>query len=175
MKLRFILLAGLVLFSAACNMTKPEKYFDVSVLNANLVGRFGGKEIYQMLQETPQTYDEKSKKMVKSSYYDRVKFRISYMEKAYKDVQALSETEETKPMIEASKDLFVYTIDKVNNGYLSIAAMKDAHVADDSIKQAAVNFDQLYYEAFSKKYNKLMELGKAYADKHDIKVKFHEF
>ncbi|MCS3798963.1 hypothetical protein [Niastella sp. OAS944] len=175
MKLRFILSAGVVLFFAACNMTKPEKYFDVSVLNANLVGRFGGKEIYDMLQETPQSYDEKSKKMVPSSYYDRVKFSISYMEKAYKDVQALSETEETKPMIEASKDLFGYTLDKVKNGYLSIAAMKDAHVADDSIKQAAVNFDQLYYEAFSKKYNKLMDLGKAYADKHDIKVKFNAF
>jgi hypothetical protein len=175
MKLRFILSAGLVISFAACNMTTPKKYFDVSVLNANTFARFGGEEIYQMLQETPQTYDEKSKKMVQSSYVDHVKYRISYAEKVYKDVQALSETEETKPMIEASRDLFGYAIDKERNGYLSIAAMKDAHVAEDSIKQAAVNFDQLYQEAFSQKYNKLMELGKVYADKHDIKVQFHKF
>lgn len=175
MKLRFILLAGMVLFFAACNTTTPERYFSVSVLNANGVGRFGGKEIYDMLQETPQSYDEKSKKMMPSSYVDHVKFRISYDENAYKDVQALSVTEETKPMIEASKDLFGFAIDKEKDGYLSIAAMKDAHVADDSIKQAAVKFDQLYYEAFSQKYNKLMALGKAYADKHNIKVKFNAF
>jgi hypothetical protein len=156
-------------------MTTPQRYFNVSVLNANGVGRFGGKEIYDMLQETPQSYDEKSKKMIPSSYLDHVKFRISYDENAYKDVQALPVTEETKPMIEASKDLFGYAIDKEKDGYLSLAAMKDAHVGDDSIKQAAVRFDQLYYEAFSQKYNKLMELGKAYADKHDLKVKFNAF
>lgn len=175
MKLRFILSAGVVLFFAACNMTTPKKYFDVSVLNANGVGRFGGKEIYDMLQEKPQSYDEKSKKMVPASYLDHVKFRISYDEQAYKDVQALPVTEETKPMIEASKDMFGYAIEKEKDGYLSIAAMKDAHIGDDSIKQAAVKFDELYYEAFSQKYNKLMELGKAYADKHNIKVKFHAF
>src|SRR5689334_519068 len=99
MQLRFILSAGVVLFFAACNMTTPKKYFDVSVLNANGVGRFGGKEIYDMLQEKPQSYDEKSKKMVPSSYLDCVKFRISYDENALKDVQALPVTEETKPMI----------------------------------------------------------------------------
>ena len=175
MKLRFILSAGLVLSLAACNTATPEHSFDVAVLNAITLSRFGGKEIYEMLQETPQSYDEKSKKMVQSSYVDHVKFRIMYAEKAYKDVQALSETEETKPMIETSRDLFGYTIDKEKNGYLSIAAMKDAHVADDSIKLAAVRFNELYQDAFSKKYDKLMELGKAYADKHHIKVEFHKF
>ncbi|MFL5743152.1 MAG: hypothetical protein ACJ751_00705 [Niastella sp.] len=175
MKLRFILSAGVVLSLAACNTPTPEHSFDVAVLNANTFARFGGKEIYEMLQETPQSYDEKSKKMVQSSYVDHVKFRLMYAEKAYKDVQALSETEETKPMIEASRDLFGYTIDKEKNGYLSIAAMKDAHVADDSIKLAAVRFEQLYQNAFSEKYKKLMELGKVYADKHHIKVEFHKF
>lgn len=175
MKLRTILSAGVVLSLVACNTTTPERYFDVSVLNANTLGRFGGKEIYEMLQEAPQTYDEKSKKMVSSSYVDHVKFRIAYAEKAYQDIQALPETEETKAMIEASKDLFGYAIDKEKNGYLSIAAMKDAHAAEDSIKQAAVSFNQQYADAFGQKYDKLMELGKAYADKHHIKVEFHKF
>jgi hypothetical protein len=175
MKLQFILSAGIVLSLAACNTATPEHSFDVSVLNANTLSRFGGKEIYDMLQETPQSYDEKSKRMEQSSYVDHVKFRITYAEKAYKDVQALSETEETKPMIEASRDLFGYTIDKEKNGYLSIAAMKDAHVTDDSIKLAAVKFNELYQDTFSQKYNKLMELGKLYADKHHIKVEFHKF
>jgi hypothetical protein len=175
MKLRSILSAGIMLSLAACNTTTPERYFDVSVLNANTIGRFGGKEIYEMLQEAPQSYDEKSKKMVSSSYVDYVKFKMAYTEKAYKDVQALPETEETKSMIDASKDLFGYTIDKEKDGYLAIAAMKDAHAADDSIKQAAVNFEQQYVDAFGKKYDKLMELGKAYAEKHHIKVEFHKF
>jgi hypothetical protein len=175
MKLQFIVSAGIALSLAACNTATPERTFDISVLNANTLSRFGGKEIYDMLQETPQSYDEKSKKMVQSSYVDHVKFRIAYAEKAYKDVQALPETEETKPMIEASRDLFSYTIDKQKNGYLSIAAMKDAHVADDSIKMAAVKFNELYEGPFSQKYDKLMELGKAFADKHHIKVEFHKF
>jgi len=175
MKLQFILSAGVVLSLAACNTATPERSFDVAVLNANTLARFGGKEIYGLLQETPQSFDEKSKQMVQSSYVDHVKFRIAYSEKAYKDVQALPETEETKPMIEASRDLFAYAIDKEKNGYLSIAAMKDAHVSEDSIQLAAVRFNEQYQDAFGKKYEKLMELGKAFADKHHIKVEFHKF
>jgi len=175
MKLRTILSTGLAFSLAACNTVTPEKAFDVAVLNANTLSRFGGKEIFEMLQEPPQAYDEKTKQMAQSSYVDHVKFRIAYSEKAYNDVQALAATEETKPMIEASKDLFSYTIDKEKNGYLSIAAMKDAHVSDDSIKLAAIKFEQLYQQAFSQKYDKLMDLGKTFADKHHIKVEFHKF
>lgn len=170
-----MLSAGIVLSLAACNTTTPEKYFDVSVLNANAIGRFGGKEIYETLQETPQSFDEKSKKMVPSSYVEYVKFRTSYAEKAYKDVQALKETEETKAMLNASKDLFSFAVDKQKKDYLSIAAMKDAHAPDDSIKQAAIRFNEQYQDAFAQKYDKLMELGKAYADKHNIKIQFHKF
>lgn len=175
MKLKSILSAGIVLSLAACNTTTPERYFDVAVLNANAISRFGGKEIYEMLKETPQSYDEKSKAMVQSSYVDHVKFRITYAEKAYKDVQALKETEDAKPILDASKDLFGFTVDKEKNGYLSIAALKDAHVSEDSIKQVAVGFDEQYQNAFSQKYDKLMELGKAYANKHNIKVQFNKF
>ena len=83
-----------------------------------------------------------------------------YTEKAYKDVQALSETEETKPMIETSRDLFGYTIDKEKNGYLSIAAMKDAHVQMIRSSWLLLKLNELYQDALSKKYDKLMELGK---------------
>jgi len=175
MKLSAIFSLGIVLSLAACNSTTPDRYFDVSVLNANAIGRFGGKEIYEMLKETPQSFDQKTKQMVPSSYVEYVKFKIAYAEKAYKDVQELPETEETKPMLDASKDLFSYAVDKQKSGYLSIAAMKDAHAADSSIEQAAVNFHQQYAAAFSQKYDKLMEIGKAYADKHHIKVEFHKY
>lgn len=175
MKLSAVFSVGILLLLTACNTTTPEKYFDVSVLNANAIGRFGGKEIYEMLKETPQSYDQKTKQMVPSSYVEYVKFKIAYAEKAYNDVLALPETEDTKPMIEASKDLFSYAVDKQKNGYLSIAAMKDAHAADSSIEQAAVKFHEQYAEAFSQKYDKLMELGKTYADKNHIKVEFHKY
>jgi hypothetical protein len=175
MNVRAILSVGIVLLLAACNTITPEKYFDVSVLNANAIGRFGGKEIYEMLKETPQSFDQKSKQMVPSSYVEYVKFKMAYAEKAYKDVQALPETEETKPMLEASKDLFGYAVDKQKSGYLAIAAMKDAHAADSSIEQAAVTFHEQYAATFSQKYDKLMDIGKAYADKHHIKVEFHKF
>lgn len=175
MKLRALSSIGAVLLFTACNMTSPDKYFDVSVLNANAISSFGGKEIYQMLQETPQAYDDKTKKMITSSYVDHVKFRIAYAEKAYKDVQALTETEDAKPILDASKDLFSYTVENEKSGYLTIAAMKDAHAADDSIKQAAVIFDQQFRDGFDKKYDKLMEVGKAYATKHNIKVEFNKF
>ncbi|KAA2242942.1 hypothetical protein F0L74_10480 [Chitinophaga agrisoli] len=175
MKRRNILSVGLMLSLSACNMTTPEEYFDRTVLNANLISHFGGKEIYDMLQGDPQSYDEKSKKMVPSSYVDQVKWRIGSTEKAYKDILEMKETEETKAMLEASKDLFSFAVDKEKNGYLSIAAMKDAHAPDDSIKQAVSNFDQQYQDTFGQKYDKLMELGKAYADKNHLKVGFTKF
>jgi uncharacterized protein (DUF1330 family) len=175
MNLRNILSVGLILSLSACNMTTPDQYFDTAVLNANAISHFGGKEIYESLQAAPQAYDDKSKKMVTSTYVDCVKMKIQYPEKAYNDVLALKETAETKPMLDASKDLFSFAVDKEKNGYLAIAAMKDANQPDDSIKQAAIKFDEQYQETFSKKYDKLMEVGKAFADKNHIKVEFNKF
>lgn len=153
-------------------MATPEKSFDVAVLNSNTITSFSGKEIYGWLQSPPQVYDIKSKQMVASSYVDYVKFKFSYAEKALKDIQALPVTEETKPMIEASKDLFAYAVDKEENGYVAIATMKDKHMADDQIKVAAIDFNNKYMPEFEQKYNKLMDIGKGFAAKHNIKATF---
>ena len=121
---------SLILLTAltACNMTSPEKYFDVTVLNSNTITQFGGKEIYDWLHENPQTYNAQTKQMAPSSYVDCVKFKFSFAEKALQDIQALPVTEEAKPMIEASKDLFGFAVDKEKTGYVSIAALKESTI-----------------------------------------------
>ena len=160
-----------LLFS--CNMVTPEKAFDVAVLNTNTITSFGGREIYDWLQSPPMAYDAKSKQMVASSYVDCVKFKFSYAEKALKDIQELPVTEETKPMIEASKDLFAYAVDKEEKGYVAIAKMKDDHAPDDQIAAAAADFTDKYRAEFQQKYDKLVEIGKGFAAKHDIKATFN--
>lgn len=171
MKIALFIVAVFLLSS--CTMTSPERYFDIAVLNSNTISQFGGKEIYDWLRTQPQTYDEKSKQMVTSSYVDYVKFKFSYAEKALRDIEALTVTEDTKPMIEASRDLFSYAVDKERSGYVSIAAMKDHHASDEEIKAAAIDFNKQFQAEFGQKYDKMIEIGKAYAGKHNIKADFH--
>ncbi len=156
-----------------CNFATPENYFDKAVLNANSISRFGGVEIAEWLKSKPEIYDQQKKQMVASSYVDFFKFKMSYAEKALSDIAELKETAETKPMLDASKQLFSFVLEQERLGYLNIAQMKDAHMADTAIGQAIAKFDEQNEQAFSTKYDALMQSGKAFADKNHIQVTFH--
>jgi hypothetical protein len=157
----------------ACNFASPENYFDRAVLNSNAISRFGSTEIKEWLSSKPEIYDQQKKAMVPSSYVDFFKFKMSYAEKALNDIADLKETAETKPMLDASKALFSFVLQKEKSAYLDIARMKDQNMPDAAIRQAIARFDDQNLQPFSDKYDVLIKLGKTYADKHHIQVSFN--
>ncbi|MBZ4035679.1 ABC transporter permease [Flavobacterium sp. 17A] len=166
-----ITIIGSLTFTS-CNNFSPEKTFDVAVLNSNLLSRFGGKEISSKLESEAQVYDESQKKMIPSSYQDAFKYDISNLEIRLKSISEIPEDDDNKEMLQASKDLFSYVIAKQKEGYLPIAKMKDEKASPEQIQQAIADFDASTQTEVDAKFNKLMAVGKAYAEKHNIDAKF---
>lgn len=166
-----VVIAG-SLISVSCNRFTPEKTFDIAVLNSNLLSRFGGKEISSKLESEAQVYDESQKKMIPSSYQDAFKYDISNLEVRLKSITEIPEDDDNKEMLQASKDLFSYVIAKQKEGYLPIAKMKDEKASPEQIQKAITDFDASTQTEVDAKFNKLMTVGKAYAEKHNIDAKF---
>lgn len=169
--LLFVLIATSLVFTS-CNNLSPEKTFDIAALNSNLLSRFGSKEINYKLESEPQVYDETQKKMIPSSYYDYFKFDITNLETQFKRIQEINEDDDNKELLQASKDLFSYAIAKQKEGYLPIAKLKDEKASPEQIEKAIADFDASTQNEIDAKFTKLMNVAKAYTEKHNIDAKF---
>ncbi|WP_289663806.1 hypothetical protein [Flavobacterium panacagri] len=167
----FLVLIATALVSSSCNNLSPEKTFEIAALNANLLSRFGSKEINEKLQSEPQIYDEGQKKMIPSSYYDAFKYDISNLEARFQTIKDIAEDDDNKEFLQASKDLFTYAIAKQKEGYLPIAKMKDEKASPEQIEKAIADFDASTQNDIDAKFTKLMNEAKAYAEKHNINAK----
>lgn len=165
-----LLIAG-SLFFTSCNNYTPEKTFEIAVLNSNLLSSFGSTQINQQLASDPQVYNDTTKNMVPSSYYDSFQFQIADLEKRFKTIAEIKENQDNKELLAASKDLFSYAIAKEKEGYLPIAKMKDKKVSPEQIEKAIADFDASTQDDIEVKFTKLMNVAKAYVAKHNINAK----
>lgn len=165
-----LLIAG-SLFFTSCNNYTPEKTFEIAVLNSNLLSSFGSTQINQQLASDPQVYNDTTKNMVSSSYYDSFQFQIADLEKRFKTIAEIKENQDNKELLAASKDLFSYAIAKEKEGYLPIAKMKDKKVSPEQIEKAIADFDASTQDDIEVKFIKLMNVAKAYVAKHNINAK----
>lgn len=166
----FLLLIAVNFFFTSCSLT-PEKTFETAVLNSNLLSDFGGKQINRLLESEPQVYDESTKKMISSSYYDYFKFQIADLDKRLESIKEIKEDDDNRELLEASKDLFTYAIAKQKEGYLPIAKLKDEKASPEQIKKAIADFDASTQTEIEAKFAKLMNAAQAYVDKHNIYAK----
>lgn len=164
-----LIAASLVLTS--CTNLSPEKTFEIAALNSNLLSRFGSKDINFKLESEPQIYDETQKKMIPSSYQDYFKFDIANLETQLKKIKDIKEDDDNRELLQASKDLFSYAIAKEKEGYLPIAKMKDEKASPEQIEKAIADFDASTQNDIESKFTKLMNVAKAYVEKHNINAK----
>ncbi|MFD1601990.1 hypothetical protein ACFSJW_24325 [Flavobacterium artemisiae] len=168
----FLVLIATSLTFTSCNSVSPQKTFEIAVLNSNLLSRFGSKEINEKLQSEAMVYDQSQKKMIPSSYHDAFKYDITNLETRFQTIKDIPEDEDNKELLQASKDLFSYVITKQKEGYLPIAKMKDEKAPDEQIQKAMSDFDASTQTEADAKFTKLMNVGKAYAEKHNIDATF---
>ncbi len=159
------------LISTSCTNLSPEKTFEIAALNTNLLSRFGSKDINYKLESEPQVYDESKKNMVPSSYYDYFKFDIANLETQFNRIKEIEEDDDNRELLQASKDLFGYAIAKQKEGYLPIAKMKDEKASPEQIQKAIADFDASTQSDIDAKFIKLMNVAKAYVEKHNINAK----
>jgi len=77
-------------------------------------------------------------------------------------------TKDTQPLLEASKDLFQFTLESYRTDHLQIAKMIDRQAPQEEVAEAMEALDKKSYEAFLVKYDKLYNIGIQYAKDHHI-------
>ncbi|MBG9377639.1 hypothetical protein I5907_15450 [Panacibacter sp. DH6] len=166
-----------VLFSAtllvACNTATPDKYFDIAVLNCNVLHGFANDILLQELQNPGVKLVEGStEKTEPLTRKEVIESKISYIEESYSKVRDLKETAETKEMLSASKAVYAYVLPVYKNEYTQLAKKFDEGAPADELDAMAQHITTTYAAGFEKLMTALTDAGKPYAAKNNIPVKW---
>jgi len=161
-------------FVSACNFTTPENYFDEAVLNVNLITPFGGQAILDSLAHpsvrlVPGTKDQTTP----MTRHEIVENQIQSVEANLNKIKSLPDSEETREMVQTSIKLHEFVLPVYKNEYLELAKLYDEGGSQQNRLAKAQEIDTKYLAGYKALFGRLIELGKAYAAKHNIKVEWH--
>ncbi|MCG2615494.1 hypothetical protein LZZ85_14435 [Terrimonas sp. NA20] len=163
-------LSAVILFSG-CEDATPERYFDLAVLNSNLIVGFANDGFQRELDQPSVMLVEGSRDSSRPmKRKDVVDDKIRFVEGNLTKLKDLKETTDTKDILHASIQLHEFILPVYRNEYQSLASMYDDGAHNDSIRTAAAAIHDKYSADFEEKYNNLINSGKNFATKHKITV-----
>lgn len=158
----------LLLSSCTAN---PENYFDIAVLNVNMMTQFASESGDRELQSPSVKLKEgTTSETVQMTRKEVVENKIAYIEENYKKLQGLKETEETKNLLKASLALYEYVLPVYKKEYVQLADMYDKGEPQEKISAMEKSMHDNYYARFDALSNTLFAEGKSYATKNNIPV-----
>jgi hypothetical protein len=163
-----ILAAGLVLIG--CNHPSPEKYFDITVLNTNVVVGFANEGMARELESPSVQLVKNTDAVVPMKRVDVINSKIEFAETNLAKIEKLDASGDNKEMVEASRDLFNYIIPVYKNEYMQLAKLYDADASKEQITTLMTSVQTKYFPRYEALSNKLIAHGKVYAAAHNIKV-----
>jgi hypothetical protein len=165
----FLATAIICLLFSSCS-PKPEKYFDVAVLNANMVSDFGGRLEYE-LEHPSVTLVEGTKDQTRPMKRSEIiENKIQIVEEHFNEIKALKETDDSRDILKASIALHEYVLPVFKTEYRQLAGLYDNGAAKEEIATYQQSIWDKYGKRFSQLFEALTDAGKKYASKHDIKV-----
>ena len=158
---------------SSCNNATPENYFDEAVLNVNLITPFGGQTaLYSLAHPSvklvPGTKDQTTPMTRKEIVDDQ----IQRVEGNLTKIKALPDSEETRDMVQTSMKLHEFVLPIYRTEYRELAKLYDENGSQQERVAKAREIDTKYSAGYQALFNRLVELGKAYAAKHHIKVEW---
>ncbi|MBV8275648.1 MAG: hypothetical protein JO170_10390 [Verrucomicrobia bacterium] len=158
---------------SSCNFTTPENYFDEAVLNVNLITPFGGRAALNSLAHpsvklVPRTKDQTTPMTRKEIVEDQ----IQRVEGNLTKIKALPDSEETRDMVQTSIKLHEFVLPVYKTEYRELAKLYDENGSQQERVSKAQEIDTKYLAGYQALFKHLVELGKAYATKHHIKVEW---
>ena len=157
------------LLLTACNTASHEKYFDVAVLNSNLLVGFANDGMARELESPSVKMNEKGQP-VAMKRGEVMSSKIQFVEDTFEKLKGLKETEDTKDMLQTSRALYEYVLPVYKTEYVQLARSYDGDAPKEQIHSQLQAIHDKYYQGFNELYTKLIDIGKAYAAKHNIKV-----
>ncbi|SFE27291.1 hypothetical protein SAMN05518672_105123 [Chitinophaga sp. CF118] len=157
----------------ACNLVSPEMNFDIAVLNCNMITGISGDGLMNELESPSAKLAEGSKtQVVAMTRKETIDLKIHFIEENLKKLNKLIKTEDTKEMIQTSTSLNEYVLAIYKNEYSELAKMYDEGAPREQIQLKGQSIHDKYNTKFEELFEKLTTLGKAYAKKHNIAVKW---
>lgn len=170
-KSRFAILILITLFFSACSET-PEHFFDITILNTNMINDFASPDLARHLNDETKEYpDIPSSKKKGNEATTSLNNKILYLEQSLEKVKKLSTSGDEEKEIKAlSQQLYELVIPVYKNEYLAYAKLCDSKGSQSAKDEIINSIDQKYGARFEQNFNALMEKGKAYAQKNNIQV-----
>ncbi|WP_346236671.1 hypothetical protein ABDK00_014420 [Niabella insulamsoli] len=165
-----------VLIATSCQQAAPKKIIEVAVLNTNLVTGFFRPGFFTELMELkeknsiPVYRDGKTEmngtavEYVKATTVDRITESLA-------KVTALKESEETRPLIRASKDLLEFGKNIFETDYANVAKLIDEEKPRAEIDAAISKIFETHDETMALKTKALDAVAVPYAKKHGIELR----
>ncbi len=166
-----MLLFGLLTLTA-CNTTTPEQYFDRAVLTSNMLVGFANEGDFRMLRD-PSVKADANGNAVPMKSKEMVEDRIKYIEESFGKLKKLKETAETKEMLQTAAAIYELALPVYKTEYTELARLFDEDASKEAIQTQARLIQDKYSAQYEALYNKLINIGKVYAEKHSINVKWN--
>jgi hypothetical protein len=164
---------GLSLFLSGCNSTTPENYFQEAVLNTNLLHTFGGQgALSDMARPSLKLVPGSNNQTVPMTRAEIVQNQINVVQANLVKIKALPDSDETRDMVQTSIKLHELALAAYKGEYVELARLFDTGASESDKQNKAREIDMKYLNGFRTTYTSLIELGKAYAAKHNIKVQW---
>ena len=165
----FVLLISTIVIS--CNYSSPKDYFNVAVLNVNLLHGFasGGMQqqmenpALQMINGDKDHYAAMKRKEVLDQKLDMVHRNISLLKE-------LRRTASTEDLINASMALYEYVLPVYENEYRELARLYDDDASPNAIASLTEMINHKYFPGYAELFDKLMAVAKPYAEENHINV-----
>jgi hypothetical protein len=155
----------------SCNSASPEKYFDIAVLNCNMMNGFAGMGL-QREMETPSVkmIDGDKDKIAPMKRKEVIEDKIQTLEANQEKLKGLKETDDARDMLKASSALYEFVLPVYKNEYRELASLYDVNASRGNIESYTQSISDKYYAGYAKRFQKLTDAGKAFAETHGIKV-----
>lgn len=151
--------------------TPPERYFDLAVLNANMInGISNDGTMPELTYPSAKMVDGNKDKTVVMKRKEMMDQKILFLEQNFEKLQDLKETPQTKEMLQTAIALNKYVIAIYKNEYQQLAKLYDDGAPATQIKAMAQSIHDNYYTTYETLFNKLISTGKAYAAQNNIEV-----
>lgn len=173
-KIQSFCLGALLLCLVSCQSTSPEKFFDQTILNTNLISQFEPSYFGKMLEKYTVEYPNvPSSKKKGDEAQQVVNTKIRSIEHALQKVKVLDANDEERKLIKQNSiELFEAALAVYKNEYMQYAKLCDEKSTSPEKQVLLKKVEETDLPKIEMLMGSLYEKGKAFADKHKINVKW---
>jgi len=171
-KSSIFILSVVALLLSACFGESPQRFFDISILNTNMITDFATPRLSKSIDDQTKEYpDIPSSKKKGNEAVEFVTNKVLYLEQSLEKIKKLSTSgEDTKEIKAISTQLYELVIPVYKNEYMAYAKLCDSKGSQQEKETMAAAIDAKYAASFEQKYNALLEKGKRYAEENNLPV-----